>query len=380
MREAKDMEREVEVINKNDTLIIKAVAIILMFIHHFFGFPNWYIENINFNNSMNIMIEVGQISQICVGIFAFITGYLYYFNKNKTYKYSIRKITDIIFSYWFVCISIIIFALIMGFIKFDLEYILKELLLFDNKIMCFCWYVRFYILTMIILPVFTKMFNKSKFLSIVIVMLTKNLLIILILKNLLNSKILFETFQEFIIYFPIVLIGYIFANFSIFNKIENKIVRKHINSIFLEIVLSISLICISLMIKKILDTKMIGNIQYYLYSIDMICAPIFIIGLINIIKKIKITKFTNVFLELGKYSMLMWFIHCIFFNVCNKFFQPMLYYFNNYVIVLVLGLGLSYTLAAIINVPTRKIIEIKNKLLGIQYYILVKIISIKYYN
>lgn len=365
MREAKDMEREVEGISKNDTLIIKAVAIILMFTHHFFGFPNWYIENINFNNSMNIMIVVGQILQICVGIFAFITGYCYYFSKNKTYKYSIKKIANIICSYLFVFICIVIFALIIGVIKFDFKYILRELLLFDNKIMCFCWYVGFYILTMLILPIFAKMYNTSKILSMVIIILAKNLLISLMFNGSVNNLVILKTIQKLITYFPIVLIGYIFANFSIFDKIENKIVKKHINNNFLEIILSISLICISLMIKEIWDGTMKENITYYLYIIDVIGVPIFIIGLINIIKKIKITKFTNIFLELGKYSMLMWFIHCIFFNVCKNFFQPILYYFNNYLAVLIWGISLNYILARIVNIPISRIIEIKNKLLSI---------------
>jgi len=359
MKEAKDMEIKEENINYNDALMIKAIGIILMFIHHFFGFPNWYIEDINFTNSMHFMIQIGQISQICVAIFCFITGYFYYFNKNKTYKYSMKKITKILLSYWFVCISIIIFALIMGYIKFDLKYILKELLLLDFEVMSFCWYVRFYIVTMMILPIVTKLFNKSKILCILITIIIKNLIIIVMFKNLLSNEILFEIIQEFVRYFPIVLIGYIFGHFSIFNKIQNKIVKEHINNNFLEIILSISLICISLMIKNLWIIHMRGNVYYYLYSIDIICAPIFIIGLINIIKKISLTKFSKILIQLGKYSMLMWFIHCIFFNVCKKFFQPIVYYFNNYLIVLIIGISLSYILAVIINIPIRKIKEIK---------------------
>lgn len=359
MKEAKDMEIKEETINYNDGLMIKAVGIILMFIHHFLGFPNWYIEGINFTNLMDFMIVIGQVCQMCVAIFCFITGYFYYFNKNKTYKYSIKKIIKILLSYWFVCISIMTFALIIGYIKFDFKLILKELLLLDFEVMSFCWYVRFYIVTMLILPIVTKLFNKSKIFCILINIIIKNLIIILMFKNLLSNEILFEIVQELIRYFPIVLIGYIFGYFSILNKIQNEIVKKYINNNFLEIILSISLICISLMIKNLWNIHMRGNLYYYLYSIDIICAPILIIGLINIIKKIRLIKFSKILIQLGKYSMLMWFIHCIFFNVCKKFFQPILFYFNNRLIGLILGISLSYILAVIINIPINKLKEIK---------------------
>ena len=35
-------------INKENTLAIKGIALILMFIHHFFTFPNWIISGASF--------------------------------------------------------------------------------------------------------------------------------------------------------------------------------------------------------------------------------------------------------------------------------------------------------------------------------------------
>lgn len=84
-------------LNKRATTLIKAAAIILMFVHHFWGFPSWVAAgNAKFEWSLmgiDIEREIGRIGNICIGMFAFISGYAMYINRDRYRKigYSLKK-------------------------------------------------------------------------------------------------------------------------------------------------------------------------------------------------------------------------------------------------------------------------------------------------
>lgn len=73
---------------KDHVLIAKAIAILLMFIHHLFVFPNRIIENeyssIGQYNGKNIEIYIGIFGKICVAMYLFLSGYgMAVLNKKK---------------------------------------------------------------------------------------------------------------------------------------------------------------------------------------------------------------------------------------------------------------------------------------------------------
>ena len=82
-------------IKREYTNIIKGLAIIIMFAHHFLTFPEWIIQGVNFSASDTFADFFNLPLKICVSLFAFLTGYFYYFRKKKTVKYSVKKATDI---------------------------------------------------------------------------------------------------------------------------------------------------------------------------------------------------------------------------------------------------------------------------------------------
>ena len=55
----------------------------------------------------------------------------------------------------------------------------------------------------------------------------------------------------------------------------------------------------------------------------------------------------------GRYSLLMWFIHCIFFNNCKDIFQPILYWPRNPILVLLWGISICYILVLFWNIPLK---------------------------
>ena len=87
--------------DKETTAIIKGILLILMFILHFFCFPSWYVKGIEYSKLSWLENFQGHF-QICIAGFTFLTGYLYYFAKQKKFKYVVKKWKDILIPYWLV--------------------------------------------------------------------------------------------------------------------------------------------------------------------------------------------------------------------------------------------------------------------------------------
>ena len=68
------------------TGVLKAIAILLMFVHHFFSFPSFHPDNVSYSWAQTFSEFFTAPTKICVGIFAFITGYMYFFSKKKDLK------------------------------------------------------------------------------------------------------------------------------------------------------------------------------------------------------------------------------------------------------------------------------------------------------
>ena len=98
---------------------LKGIAITLMIVHHFFGYPTWYISGIAYPGLEGIADTICVTSKTCVGIFAFITGWTYALHQDKSFKYSLKKIWRILVDYWVVYLLLLgIAAVISGVAPF----------------------------------------------------------------------------------------------------------------------------------------------------------------------------------------------------------------------------------------------------------------------
>jgi len=346
------MQNKEEYLNKEITLAIKGIALILMFTHHFFTFPNWIISG----NSYPYMVRFCYNLKICVPIYAFITGYIYAKNEDKrNIKYSIKKITDILLYYWSVYIVFLIINFMIGN-KFSFIDIIKEIFLIYMPIMCFGWYIRFYCITMLILPILNKF--KTKTVTLNLMFLFFQILIIniihIVFKHNIQLKIVFD---DILYYLPCVYIGVIFGRYSIFNKIHKKFNN---NISIVNVIASLYLVIMIFLVRSILPVINFKIFHYnFKINLDIIYIPVFLYCLIYLIKLI---KYKSIIVLLGKYSLLMWLTHCIFFNTSSYIFQPILYIFKNPVFVLLWGLFLCFIMAVIFEIMIRKLIKLKNKL------------------
>ena len=82
--------------------------------------------------------------------------------------------------------------------------------------------------------------------------------------------------------------------------------------------------------------------------------PLFVLFLIYLLNNCnKITK--NILIAFGKYSMDIWFLHCIFFNVTKDIFQPIAFYPGNPVLVLLWVMLLCFVTVWFINLIKNQI-------------------------
>lgn len=338
-------------IEKKDTNIIKGVALIFMFVHHFFTFPERLIDGISYNGIDLFADLFHDPFKICVSIFAFLTGYFYYFNNNKTFKYSFKKSTDLYINYVIVLALMLIMDLILKCSALSAKSVILELTLLDMPHMEFCWYVAFYIIAIMLLPVYSKISQKSPIPAFLFGVILPCLICVVI--NTVKAYFNVGSFDAvldivaYIRWFPCVATGYLFASEKLFQKIDicnscNRYIKTVIYLLF--------------MIVPFFART--GN-----GSFDFVFAPTFIFGLIGLLKSFKNVKLLFPVALIGKYSLLMWFIHSIFFNVSKDFTQPILYYPHNPILVLLWGIVICLSISFIVSFPINFIIKIKNKLL-----------------
>ena len=150
-----------ELIDRKTSGIIKGIAVILMVFHHTLGFQDWLIDGITLIGITNECSMIfARATKICVALFAFLTGWQYALHRDKSFKYSIRKICTILLNYWVTFAVVLLFAVLICSYRPSIALIGYEGLLLYTPILMFSWYVVFYIGMMLVLPLLHKLQNK----------------------------------------------------------------------------------------------------------------------------------------------------------------------------------------------------------------------------
>ena len=219
--------------NRDIILIIRGIALVMMFIHHFFTFPEWWGDSINYPLLTVLANVFRKPFRMCVPVFCFITGYLYEFQPKKTYRYSLRKITDVLIKYWSVFLPLCAIAAFALNYRYTLIGFFSEMFALSlyYPTMVFCWYVIFYIISMLLLPVVCKMqlrnIHFDLFLSLVIIPLLMK--VVLHYVPFLNVRAII---QNLIDCFPVTLVGMIFARYRLLNTIREKQLKSTYRNIY----------------------------------------------------------------------------------------------------------------------------------------------------
>lgn len=322
--------------SKETTLVIKGIALLMMFFHHFLTFPSWWGDDFN-NQFLNIHSSIlCQPTKFCVSIFCFITGYTYFYS-NKTFCYSIKKIFNLILSYWIIFLFFALSAHLINGYDYNFIDVIEEMFALYRPTMRFCWYVYYYILLMLLLPLFSRLFSLCKSLIVEIFITIFPYIFFIISENITNA-ILFEIIALVGIYLPVALVGYFVASHGVYSRI-NSFISNSIHNNHLRTVSEIILV-ITIPFFRLINT-----------SIDFVFIAIYFFSISNIVCKFQShTIIGNLLREIGSKSMLMWFVSCIFFGNLKDFTKPLLYHFNNPVATLLWGTFLCWLGAILFDI------------------------------
>ncbi len=309
--------------DKTMTNIIKAVALIMMFVHHFFMVPDWWLDGIFYPRIAKYAYIFFWPTKLCVPIFCFLTGYFFYFNRHKNLRYSFRKITDFTVFYWSVFFPIALIAVL--FVRYEYKPIpfFLEMFALTRPTMFFCWYVYFYYFIMLSMPLLARIMPKDILAALMLSILGIPffLQLISLLCSSCSPNVLQPVVNNLQAWFPNVLIGFIFARHDLFVRFDKFLKGfPHNNSLGAILCLVLVLLIpmgrfalpgMTLALDKI--PRIHSQISLHI-SLDVIYTPVFIYFLVSFWNRIKQPTIRLIFTQIGKYSMLMWFIHCVFFD------------------------------------------------------------------
>ena len=204
---------------------------------------------------------------------------------------------------------------------------------------------------MLILPLYAKLSEKSSVLCFCL-----SLIAPFFLMNLGNKCVVYlpaklrilNQVLEYTQWLPCVTSGYLFAKHDLFSRFADLLNTKYKAA---NILISLAMMYFAL------------RTRFFSTSYDFICAPMFIYGIVGIWRSIPWKKIFIPIEIVGRYSLLIWFIHCVFFNVCSPYTQPILYFSQNPVLVVLWGLLICLVVAVILQFPVDWINKGKNRLL-----------------
>ncbi len=336
--------------SKDTTSVIKGVAIILMFMHHFWGFPDWILPEYGGQSYERLSILRFPL-KICVLIFCSLSGYFYYFSKEKTLRYSLRKIRAIVVRYWVCLILLGTIGVLFFHHYYDASSVVKELCALQSTTVRFNWYVSFYVICMLLAPLLTRILTGRPALEMIVYFVV----IPMFFQGLfqwIRIEFLSEFFLHFSTWLPAFYFAYMLAEYSVFEKIAHwypKLISSEICRELLALSMTVALSFLNA------RSHIYFNIAFYpeelLILLDIIIMPLELYFLFELCKLIQAHTKTaaRILSALGKESTLMWFLHSVFFTYEKTFFQPLAYFTGIPVLSLIIGLGLTFIVAFVLR-------------------------------
>ena len=288
---------------KKTTQMIKGIAILIMIAHHFLV----YDFGADFSNAW---VGIGSNFKICVGIYAVLSGYGYFFAKEKTLTYGLKKSWGLLQEYWISLFTLFIpFAMVEGGWKLTIKSLVINFFALGPNLNWNAWYVYFFIFCVLVMPFVSKIFKFHPVINIGMAVGVPFVIEVVIHELVPNYQeiTILQVMFSCMLYFGVFLAGYLMAKYNLIKK--------------LQMTWFLGLLC---MIGAIVLRVMLRHINTFGFNTDVFYAPVFVIGAAKFFEGVPV-KFTKVFDVLGKYSTGMWFFHAVFFATYVKdIFQPVM--------------------------------------------------------
>lgn len=220
--------------------------------------------------------------------------------------------------------------------------------------MFFCWYVSYYLIMIFVLWLLVR-FIKNDFVKWLVALFGAYILY-WVCVHFIHIDCVVSTMEKFSVYFPMTVTGYLCSKRKWFENLEKLMQRK-------TIICSALLIVMVFMEPSWLYAIKIDNILFEMIRkcVRIMSIPLFVYGLIEITKRMHGKVLKYVLNTVGGHSMLMWFIHGIFFNCSKEIFQRVLYLPKNPVLVLMWGLALCWGISSVLDLVLKNAKHIMNR-------------------
>lgn len=328
------------ILDKQCSLFIKGIAILFMVVHHVMGLPEiWFEEGLGYGQqvigSKMLYQWIGNPTKICVGVFAFLSGWIYYYHNTPTIRYGVKKTVQLFLQYWMILFLLFYPSgyLINGYIP-SWKDLIFNVFCIHNRAVCFSWYVLFYGLCMCSLPILVKLVTDRPLIDFTLLPVIFTVIGNAVQRVSIQKWYLMEDLHDYFYWMPVIWIGYLFAHYGLYKNVR-KFSDKKYRFIFVPGIVLIP-------VMRGAFSEIMGM------NLDVLYAPAFIFCCFFLLNRENIA--VKAFRFLGKYSLYIWLIHSIFFwKETRGFFQPMVYSVKIPIITVCLVILISLFLAVIFN-------------------------------
>ena len=349
--------------SKEDTLSVKAIAVMLMLIHHLFTFPEKFAEGVGYT-SMHVMSDgqnveqlLGNFSKLCVALFMLLSGYGIYKSYmlkeqpvgNKTLSsIVIKRIKNVYIKYWQIIVVFGIIGLLIGSEKISHAPVdwVKNLIGIDTTFNDESWFLTMYVIVVCLFPFVVRWFARkhSNPWTDMVWLLIFNTLVITALSRYIgstefmsdfNGTYFWSKFQVALVMLPMFMGGCIMAKYDMIENLRNCFAKGYIAKIAGVIIL---------VVVFILRQNWGMRVAWGWDRLDFIYAGLFTMSMALILDGLKHVKMVLAFI--GKYSTGIWLSHSFY---CYYYCQSVIYAPKNPILIFLFLLAIALGTARIID-------------------------------
>ncbi|WP_175629261.1 acyltransferase family protein [Bacteroides acidifaciens] len=326
---------------RDKTQILKGIALLLMLIHHTSN-PSYWSER---GTSLYSYFEHQVAStKMCVYIFAFLVGYGFFCSKNKTLKYSLKRILLLIVPFWTMLFCMFIPAAYASGEFYDvldcnaigskngIVELFYNMFGFVETLNWYSWFVGFYCFSMLLMPALHKFFQKFQCFGWLIAIIGFYILAVGIhsIRDWDTMPIVHMMFITCTL-IPLIIVGYMCAMWNVQGKIPTWFEgREHI----------------PLALLTIAAVLVINAFRIYTagFCIQAFYTPLLIFAIVGIFNSINVKWLSKGLMQVGDISMYMWFFHAIFFTESVNLYTKRLVFspIHSYLYTLFMTFVLTY--------------------------------------
>ena len=315
---------------------IKGVAILMMLIHHIFTFPGWIVAG-HYEPARWFVSLANGPSKLCVALFAFITGWAFCLAADKSLKSSAKRVLRFYKMYWLCTVLCMAVAVGCGW-RPGLPALVSELTGWHPELMKFCWYVFFYLLVMLILPLTAGISDKGLLWGFVC-LTAAPAGAFLVLSRVSVGGYAWNNLLHLLQYFPCVEMGYLCCRYDLFGRARRALSRVP------DWVLAPVCILAACVGKRLVASQ------------DWLYGTLLVFGLACALRHTATAVGKGlawVLEKLGALSTWLWFLHCLFFaDATRGLLQPVLYWSANPVLVFAAAMVLLIPAACAVEALSR---------------------------